>query len=141
MTKKWMAVLALGLLAPAAFGQTETAVHAKKAKKPAAELNQSAAPEMKTLRQEIKRDKGDMTGKTKASRAEHKQLLAQEKAELAQVSKSVGTRAEKKQARLAVRAKYASLLKEAHAKVAYERKNLREDISSKQNQIKKLRPS
>ncbi len=43
--------------------------------------------------------------------------------------------------RTAVHAKYAQLLKEAHAKVAYERKNLREDISSKQNQIKKLRQS
>ncbi len=73
-------------------------MHAKKAKKPAAVVNESAV-EMKTLRQEIKRDKGDMTGKTKASRAEHKQLLAQEKAELAQVSKLVGTRREGRCAR------------------------------------------
>jgi hypothetical protein len=126
MTKKWMAVLALGLVAPAAFGQTA--------------MKQTSAP-VQTLRSEIKRDKGDMTGKTKAERAERKQLLAQEKAELAQVAKTTGTRAEKKQARVAVRAKYAALLKEAHAKAAFERKNLREDITSKQNQIKKLRQS
>ncbi|HEX4046287.1 MAG TPA: hypothetical protein VH309_00555 [Elusimicrobiota bacterium] len=123
MTKKWMAVLALGLLAPAAFGQEIV-----------------SAPVM-TLRSEIKRDKADMSGRTKAERAEHKQLVAQEKAELAAVAKTVGTRAEKKTARLAVRAKYASLLKEARAKAAYQRKNLREDIASKQQQIKKLRQS
>jgi hypothetical protein len=126
MTKKWMAVLALGLLAPAAFGQTA--------------MNQSAAPVL-TLRQEIKRDKGDMTGKTKAFRAERKELLAQEKAELAQVGKTVGTRAQKKAARQAVKAKYADLLKGARGKSAYQRKNLREDISSKHDQIKKLRQS
>ena len=139
MTKKWMAVLALGLVAPAAFGQpVAPAAHVKKAK-PAA-FNPAAAP-VKTLRDEIKRDKGDMNGKTKAERAGHKELLAQEKAELAQVGKTVGTRAEKKQARVAVRAKYAQMLKDARAKGAYERKNLREDISSKHAQIKKLRQS
>ena len=124
MTKKLMAVMALGLLAPAVFGQT----------------NQTAAP-VNTLRQEIKRDKGDMTSKTKTFRVERKELLAQEKAELAQVAKSTGTRAEKKQARQTVRAKYARMIKEAHAKVAYERKNLREDMTSKHGQIKKLRQS
>lgn len=127
MTKKWMAVLALGLLAPAAFGQTA--------------INPAAAAPVQTLRQEIKRDKGDMTGKTKAFRAERKELLAQEKAELVKIGSTVGTRAQKKAARQAVRAKYAQLLKEAHAKVGYQRKNLREDMSSKHNQIKKLRQS
>ena len=134
MTKKWMAVLALGLLAPAAFG--ETTVKAKAAVEP----SQTAAP-VKTLREEIKRDKGDMTGKTKSFRAEHKQLLAQEKAELGQVTKSAGTRAVKKLARQAVRAKYAQMIKDLHAKNAYQKKNLREDITSKHNQIKKLRQS
>ena len=124
MTKKCMTVLALALLAPAAFGQTGT----------------TAAP-VKILRDEIKRDKSDMIGKTKAARAEHKELLSQEKAELVQVGKSVGTRAEKKQARLAVRAKYAQLLKDERAKVSFQKKNLREDITSKQGQIKKLRQS
>ncbi|MFI5362022.1 MAG: hypothetical protein ACHQ49_08650 [Elusimicrobiota bacterium] len=139
MTKKWMAVLALGLLAPAAFGQTDAAAaHAKKAK--AAVPNPAAAP-VKTLQGEIKRDKGDMKGATKTERAEHKQLLVQEKAELAAVSKTTGTRAEKKQARLAVRTKYAQMLKEQRAKFAAERKNLSEDISSKRGQIKKLRQS
>ena len=126
MMKKWMAVLALGLIVPATFGQTV--------------MNQTVAP-VKTLRDEIKRDKGDMTGKTKTARAEHKQLLALEKAELVQVTNSTGTRAEKKQARLAVRAKYVQLLKDARAKDAYQKKNLREDISSKREQIKKLRQS
>ncbi len=129
MTNKWMAVLALGLLAPAAFGQ---AVMTK--------TEQTAAP-VQTLRSEIKRDKGDRTGKTKAQRAEHKQLVAQEKAELVKIGQSVGTRAEKKQARMAVRAKYAQLLKEERAKFAYEKKNLSEDITSKHHQIKKLRQS
>ena len=139
MTKKCMAVLALALLAPAAFGQADMAARVKKTKA-ATEPNPTAAP-VKTLRDEIKRDKSDMTGKTNAARAEHKQLFAQEKAELAQVAKSVGTRAEKKQARLTVRSKYAQLLKDARAKGAYERKNLREDIASKREQIKKLRQS
>ncbi len=59
------------------------------------------------------------------------------------MSKSVSTRAEKKHARTAVpRQKYAQLLKDARRrKGAYERKNLREDISSKHEQIKKLRQS
>ncbi|MFI5348196.1 MAG: hypothetical protein ACHQ2Z_01520 [Elusimicrobiota bacterium] len=139
MTNKWMAVLALGILAPAAFGQADMPAPRTKKSKPAG-VSQSAAP-VKTLRSEIKRDKGDMAGKTKAGRAEHKQLLAQEKAELAKVGQSIGTRAEKKQARQAVRAKYAQLIKEERAKFAYERKNLSEDITSKHHQIKKLRQS
>ena len=128
MTNKWMAVLALGLLAPAAFGQAVT-------------MTERTAAPVQTLRSEIKRDKGDRIGKTKTQRAEHKQLVAQEKAELAKVGQSVGTRAEKKQARQAVRAKYAQLMKEERAKFAYEKKNLSEDISSKHHQIKKLRQS
>lgn len=126
MTKKWMAVLALGLLAPAAFGQTA--------------MNRAPAP-VNVLRQEIKSDKGGMTGATKAFRSERQELLAQEKAELVKVGKTSGTRSQKKQARQAVRAKYASLLKEAHAKSADERKSLLEDITSKRAQIKKLRQS
>ena len=43
--------------------------------------------------------------------------------------------------RATVRAKYAQLLKDERAKVAFQRKNLREDITSKQEQIKKLRQS
>ena len=138
MTKNGMA-LALALVAPAAFGQTsmpETRV--KKAE--AAIANPTAAP-VKILRDEIKRDKGDLTAKVKAERAERKQLLAQEKAELAKVAKSEGTRAEKKAARQSVRSKYAQLMKDAHQKGSYEKKNLREDISAKQGQIKKLRQS
>ncbi len=126
MTKKWMAVLALGLLAPAAFGQA---------------MDQAAAS-AGTLRQEIKRDKGDMTGKTKIFRSERKELLVQEKAELVKVTKSTGTRAEKKTARKAVHVKYAQLFRdERSVKVAYQKKNLREDITSKHSQIKKLRQS
>jgi hypothetical protein len=138
MTKKSMA-LALALVAPAAFGQTSMpAAHAKKAK--AAVENPTAAP-VKILRDEIKRDKGSLTAKVKAERAERKQLLVQEKAELAKVAKSEGTRAEKKAARQAVRAKYAQLMKDARHKGSYEKKNLRDDITSKQGQIKKLRQS
>jgi ribosome-binding protein aMBF1 (putative translation factor) len=128
MTMKAMAVLALGLLAPAAFGQTTA-------------MAPSTVVAAHTLRSEIKRDKGDMTGKTKAFRAERRELLAQEKAELVKIVGTTGSRAQKKAARQAVRNKYAQLLKEARGKVGYQRKNLREDMSSKHNQIKKLRQS
>jgi ribosome-binding protein aMBF1 (putative translation factor) len=128
MTMKAMAVLALGLLAPAAFGET-------------AAINPVTAVAAHTLRSEIKRDKGDMTGKTKAFRAERKELLVQEKAELVKIGASAGSRAQKKSARQAVRAKYAQLLKEARSKVGYQRKNLRDDMTSKRGQIKKLRQS
>ena len=127
MTMKAMAVLALGLLAPAAFGQTATVP-----------MTVVAAH---NLRSEIKRDKGDMTGKTKVFRAERKELLAQEKAELVKITGTTGTRAQKKAARVAVRNKYAQLLKEARFKVGYQKKNLRQDMTSKHNQIKKLRQS
>jgi len=120
MTKKSMA-LALMLVAPAVFGQT-------------------AAP-VKTLRDEIKRDKGDLTAKVKTERAAHQELIGQEKAELAKVAKTEGTRAEKKAARLAVRKKYAQMMKDAREKGSYERKNLREDIQAKRGQIQKLRQS
>jgi len=128
MTMKAMAVLALGLLAPAAFGQT-------------AAVNPMTAVAAHTLRSEIKRDKGDMTGKTKAFRAERKELLVQEKAELVKIGSTKGTRAQKKAARQAVRAKYAQLLQDARSKAGYQRKNLREDMTSKRGQIKKLRQS
>jgi len=128
MTMKAMAVLALGLLAPAAFGQT-------------AAMNPSAEAAAHTLRSEIKRDKGDMTGKTKAFRAERKELLVQEKAELVKITASKGNRAQKKAARQAVRVKYAQLIKDARAKAGYQRKNLRDDMTSKRVQIKKLRQS
>lgn len=128
MTMKAMAVLALGLLAPAAFGQT-------------AAVNPMTAVATHTLRSEIKRDKGDMTGKTKAFRAERKELLVQEKAELVKITGSTGNRAQKKAARQAVRAKYAQLLQDARVKAGYQRKNLRDDMTSKRGQIKKLRQS
>lgn len=122
MNKKWMTALALALLAPAAFGQANM-------------------PAEKVLRGEIVRDKGDLSAKLKAERAQRKQLLVQEKAELAKIRESTGTRAEKKQARQAVRQKYAKLAADAHQKSAFERKNLREDMQAKRGQIKKLRQS
>ena len=143
MTKMWMKTLALALLAPAAFGQTAVpAVHAhmKKAKAAAAAPSANAAP-VKILRDEIKRDKTDLSAKVKAERAEHRQLLAQMKTELAALKGSTGTRAEKKQAHLGVRQKYAKLMADARGKNSYDRKQLREDIASKREQIKKLRQS
>ena len=142
---KMTMILALALMAPAAFGQTATtaAVRVKKAKKAtvvAAAPNQAVAS-TKILRDEIKRDKGDLSAKVKAERAVHLQLLAQEKAELAQLKGTQGTRAEKKQAHLALRQKYAKMMSEARGQNAFERKNLRQDISSKREQIKKLRQS
>jgi ribosome-binding protein aMBF1 (putative translation factor) len=128
MTMKATAILALGLLAPAAFGQT-------------AAMTPATQVATHTLRSEIKRDQGDMTGKTKAFRAERKELLVQEKAELVKITASKGNRAQKKAARQAVRVKYAQLIKDARAKAGYQRKNLRDDMTSKRVQIKKLRQS
>lgn len=129
MDIKWTTVLALALMAPAAFGETNPAQPAQ----PAAQV--------KTLRQEINRDKNDVSAKTKAERTEHKQLLLQEKAELAKIRDSAGTRSEKRQARLTVREKYAKMMAEARQKSVFERKNLREDMQDKREQIKKLRQS
>jgi ribosome-binding protein aMBF1 (putative translation factor) len=140
MTKKWMAVLALGLVAPAAFGQTATAVPAKKAKAVPAAAG-PAAGQMKVLRDEIQRDKQDLTAKRKTKHAARVQREAQRKAEFAKVKASSGTRAEKALARRALRVKYAQLMKEARQKDAYERRNLREDMTSKSGLIKKLRQS
>jgi hypothetical protein len=131
--------LALALVAPAAFGQTS--MPAARVKKAVEAVGAPNAAPVKILRDEIKRDKDDLTAKVKAERAERKELLAQEKAELVKIGKSEGTRAEKKAARQALRAKYAQLMKDVHQKGSYQKKNLREDIASKQAQIKKLRQS
>jgi hypothetical protein len=140
MTKKRMAVLALVLAAPAVFGQTVVpAVHAQKVKPAAAA--KPAAGQMKELRQEIKQDKSDMAAKTKASRAERRELVVQLKAELAKVRGTVGTRAEKAQARKALREKYARLMQDARSKAVFQRRNLNEDITGKSGLIKKLRQS
>jgi hypothetical protein len=131
--------LALALVAPAAFGQTS--MPAARVKKAVEAVGAPNAAPVKILRDEIKRDKDDLTAKVKAERAERKELLAQEKAELVKIGKSEGTRAEKKAARQALRAKYAQLMKDVRQKGSYQKKNLREDIVSKQAQIKKLRQS
>lgn len=129
MTMKWMAVLALGLLAPAAYSQ-------KIASAPV-----PAAGQMKVLREEIKRDKADLTAKVKAGRAERAQLMAQQKAEAAKLKVSTGTRAEKTHARQALRVKYAGLMKDARVRNLFERRHLRDDITSKSGLIKRLRQS
>jgi hypothetical protein len=140
MTKKLMA-LALTLVAPAAFSQTSLpVVHSKKAK-PALVMNGQTEAMLKTLREEIKRDKGDLAAKVKTERSERKELLVQQKAELAKVKASEGTREEKKQARQALHDKYVKLMKEAREKIRFERGQLHQDIASKKDQIKKLRQS
>lgn len=143
MTKMGTA-LALALIAPAAFGQTGaakvvTAKPAKSAKAP--KLSDQDAATVKMLRQEIKRDHDDLGAKTKKIRSTEKQLQVQEKAELAKLHDATGTRAEKSAARKAVRAKYQTMRRDEGRKAAFERKNLREDIVLKKNQIKKLRQS
>lgn len=143
MTKKSMTVLALTLLASAAFGQTGAMVpvmHAKKAKAAPAVSAQSAG-QAKILRGEILRDKTDLKAKHKAALVERAQLLTQEKVELAKVKSAPGTKAEKSAARKALREKYARMFKDAHQQAVYQRKNLREDIVSKKVQIQKLRRS
>lgn len=132
MTMKWMAVLALALAAGSAFGETGKAV--KEAKKP-------ENGQVKILRQEIQRDQQDLSAKWKSAREQRKELAVQLKAELAKVKASVGSREEKVHARHALRDKYARMLKDARTKSVFERRNLREDISSKSAMIKKLRQS
>jgi len=132
MTKKWMAVLALALAAPAAFGATV---------KPVPAAARPEAGQVKVLRGEIKSDKQDLAAKVKAARAERAQLAAQMKAEIAKLKGSEGTRAEKAQARKALREKYSRLMKDLRAKSVSARKSLHEDITSKSGLIKKLRQS
>jgi ribosome-binding protein aMBF1 (putative translation factor) len=132
MTMKWMAVLALALAAGSAFGETAPGAKAGQAK---------PNGQVKILRQEIKRDQTDLSAKWKSSREQRKELAVQLKAELAKVKVSEGSRAEKTHARRALRDKYARMLKDARAKSVFERRNLREDISSKSAMIKKLRQS
>ena len=131
MTKKWMAVLALTFAAPMAFGQKVQKVHTVA----------PAAGQMKVLREEIKRDKQDLTEKKKTVHSERAQLAAQWQAELAKVKASEGTRSEKSAARKALREKYTRLMKELRSKTAAARKSLHEDITSKSGLIKKLRQS
>lgn len=141
MTKKWM-TLALALVAPAVFGQTSTTVPAVRVKKAKHAMAAPAqAGQTKVLRDEIKRDKTDLAAKRKAARAERVQLGVQEKAELAKIKGSTGTRAEKSAARKALREKYARLMKDAASRSVFERKQLREDIAGKKAQIQKLRRS
>ena len=130
MTKKWMAVLTLALMAPAVFGQTVVTAAAN-----------PAEGQVKMLREEIKRDKQDLTAKVKAARSARQELNAQMKAEFEKVKNSTGTRAEKSSARKALRQKYARLMKDVHAKSVLQRRSLREDMSSKSGLIKKLRQS
>ena len=122
MTKRWMAVLALCLAAPAAFGQ-ETA---------------AAKAPVKTLRAEIKRDQGDVGAKWKTERQARHEIRLQHKADLARLRGEPGTRAEKQAVRAALKTKYAGMIRDVHEKGLFEKKNLREDMTSKRSELKKL---
>lgn len=128
-------------LAPAkAHARAHAHAHAKgKAKKAA--LSPSAAEQIKVLRAEIKKERADFAAKGQALKAERRQTTAQEKAELAQLQKAPGKKADKKQARLALRAKYAALLKDARQKRRSQSAFLREDVKSKRDVISRLRRS
>jgi hypothetical protein len=132
MTMKWTTMTALVLLAPAAFAGTAKVVPVK---------GGAHDGQVKILRQEIKRDKDDLSAKWKAGRAQTRELNGRMKAELAKVKETKGTRAEKAAARKAVREKYAGLLKEARARSASARRGLREDMAAKSALIKSLRRS
>jgi capsule polysaccharide export protein KpsE/RkpR len=148
--KMSMLALALALVAPAAYSQTATnavtpvtpvkhvRAHAK-AKAP--KLDAELTAKIKTLRQEIKQERVSLSAKGKSLKAEHAELLQQENAELAKIKAGSGKKADKKQARLAVRRKYAALYQDARAKHASERRMAREDIQSKRAMITKLRQS
>lgn len=132
MTKKWTTMMALVLLAPAAFAGTAKVVPVK---------GGAHDGQVKVLREEIKRDKTALSEKWKAGRAQVRELGAKMKAELAALKERKGARAEKSAARKAVRAKYAGLMKEARAASAAARRALREDMASKSGLIKSLRRS
>ena len=139
--KTSMLALALTLVAPAAFSQTVTnaVTHTKAHKAP--KLDAELAAKIKTLRQEIKEERVSLSHKGKSLKAEHAALMQQENAELAKIKAGPGKKAEKKQARLAVRRKYAAQLKDAREKRVSERRMAREDIQSKRAMITKLRQS
>ena len=151
--KTTILVLTFALAATAAMSQTvmntaaplapaKAHAHAHghaKAKKAA--LSPSAAEQIKVLRVEIKKERADFAAKGQALKVEHRKTTAQEKAELAQLKKALGKKADKKQARLALRAKYAALLKDVHQKRRSQSAFLREDVKSKRDVISRLRRS
>ncbi|NNN04297.1 MAG: hypothetical protein HKL90_00205 [Elusimicrobia bacterium] len=133
-----MSQTVMNTAAPLAPAKTHAHVHAQ-AKKAA--LAPSAAEQIKVLRAEIKKERADFAAKGQALKAERRQTTAQEKAELAQLKKAPGKKADKKQARLALRAKYAALLKDARQKRRSQSAFLREDVKSKRDVISRLRRS
>jgi len=139
MMKTSMLALALSLVAPAAFSQTSLTVAHAKAKVPA--LSLSAQGQIKILRAEIKREKGDLAAKRKAVKTERLALAGQKRAETDKVKTTTGTKAQKRQARAAVRQKYAELLKGLRDKRRSESRWMKGDIKSKQDMILKLRHS
>lgn len=141
MTKKWMTALALALLAPAAFGQTVLPAIRPKKEKPVPMSQTAAGVQIKALREAIKRDKNELSAKRKAEKTAKRGLLEQEKTDAAKARGAAGTRAEKKKAGHALRAKYESMMKDERSKRDFARKELRDDIRMKSDQIKRLRQS
>lgn len=139
--KTQLTALAFALVASAAFAQTSVPTVQAKKEKPAMLESDAARSSAKTLRGEIERDQGELAAKTKSERAQRKELAAQEKAEIAKVRAGTGTRADKKKVRQAIRERYARLVQDIRHKSDFERKRLREDITSKRDQIRKLRQS
>lgn len=149
--KTTMLVLTFALAATAAMSQTVTnaaaplapvKMHAHghaQAKKAA--LAPSAAEQIKVLRAEIKKERADFAAKGQALKAERREMTARGKAELAQLQKAPGKKADKKNGRLALRAKYAALFKDAREKRRSESAFLRGDVKSKRGVISRLRRS
>ncbi len=133
-----MSQTVMSTAAPLAPAKTHARAHAKSKK---AALAPSAAEQIKVLRVEIKKERADFAAKGKALKAEHRQLAAQENAELAKVQAAPGKKVEKRQARLAVRNKYAALFKDAREKRRSQSAFLREDVKSKRGVISRLRRS
>ncbi len=146
--KMSMLALALALVAPAAHSQTQTNVpaavktHARthaKSRKHA--LSPSAEGQIKVLRAEVKRERADLSARSRAERASRKTLGEAERAELAKLKTAPGKRTEKTQARRALKAKYAALLQDGRRKSRSQAAFVREDIKSKRQMISKLRRS
>ncbi len=114
-------VMALMLVAPAAFGQN--------------------SGQIKIVRAEIRRDQGNLTTNFKTMRNAHAELEARQKNELDLVRKSSASRANRAAARRAVFAKYAALWSQSRRQADARRRSLREDIAAKRAWIRKLRQS
>lgn len=124
--RKTMMALSLSLAASAAFAAGGA-------------LPASVRGQVQNLRAQLKQDQATLSAGRKEARLERQALLVRQKEDIAKIKAGPGGRAEKKEARLAVRRKYAALLKEARTKRQEKSRRLREEMKGKKSQILRLR--